>query len=102
MNKWIVASGAFWTAAFASTALLIHQINRPLDSSTVVNAAVAPAPPAVTAEPVAGAPVPVLEEADPAVLELPMVTIVGHRPGVAEMQRVDDELVAPDPVTSAN
>jgi hypothetical protein len=88
MNKLIVVLVAVWMAAMGSALLLTYELHRPL--------AVGNGSSAISARLPLAAPAPVVEEAvvddaivdnaEPAVLQLPMVTIVASRHGVTEMQ----------------
>jgi len=72
MKKWSVSSVAVGMAAIGSAALLIYKVN-PLDD---VHAA--EAMPAYVAEPAQAADEPVVDRTEPAVLVLPVVTIVSR------------------------
>jgi hypothetical protein len=94
MKKWFVSSVAVWMAAIGSAAFLIHKINGPLDQVQAADTM-----PAYAAEPTQAADEPVVDRAEPAVLELPVVTIVGRVRGTAEMQGKDDLIIGPGTVT---
>jgi hypothetical protein len=93
MEKSIVGVATIWMAAVVSAALLIYKVNRPVGDSTVSS----PAPACPPAE-VAGAQTDdsVVDTEEPAVLVLPVITIVGSHRGTAEMQPADD-LTPPAP-----
>jgi hypothetical protein len=78
MNKLIVVLVAVWMAAMGSALLLTYELHRPL--------AVGNGSSAISARLPLAAPAPVVDNAEPAVLQLPMVTIVASRHGVTEMQ----------------
>jgi hypothetical protein len=75
MKKWIVSSIALWMAVTGSAVLLTYEINHPLDDAHVADAMAAYA-----GHPTQAADEPVVEVTEPGVLQLPMVTIVTHRP----------------------
>jgi hypothetical protein len=95
MKKGVVVAIAVWMAGFASAAVVIHQIRRPLGLANTVNtvttAACEPAGPVEQAD---------LAEPVPPVMDLPADTIVGSRfSGVAEKQGADDLVIGPGVVT---
>lgn len=90
MNKWIVVASV-WTAGLASAALLTYTLNHPLDDAHAADVMSAYA---AHARQTADEPA-----VDTAVLELPMVTILGHLRGTAEMQGTDDLIIGPGTVT---
>ena len=95
MKKAVVVTIAVWMAGFASAAVVIHQIRRPLSLANAVN----------TVTTAACEPVEPVEQADlaepvPPVMDLPMDTIVGSRfRGLAEKQGADDLVIGPGVVT---
>jgi len=82
MKMWIV--GSVWVVAIGSAVLLTWKINRPVvyPSPTTAAASGAWAEP----HPSQQADEPVTDDVEPTILRLPVVTIVGHLRGVAEMQ----------------
>jgi hypothetical protein len=94
MNKWTIVVSV-WMAALASAALLTYKLDRTVEYARAANAMSAYAAHATQA----ADDEPVVDTAEPAVLYLPMVNIVGHLRGTAEMQGTDDLIIGPGTVT---
>jgi hypothetical protein len=93
MKKWMLV-GSVWMAALASAALLTYKLNRTVEYARAANPMSAYAAHATQT-----ADEPVVDTAEPAALDLPMVNIVGHLRGTAEMQGTDDLIIGPGTVT---
>ena len=92
MMKRTIGWGAVAMASMGTIALLASEAPRPYDTSSEISPdIVARATPALpgraTVQDLA------VDAVDPAVLQIPMVTIVGSRRGSAEMQPADDVVV---------
>jgi hypothetical protein len=94
MKKWMMVASV-WMAALASAALLTYKLNRPVEYAR----AAADAMSAYAAHATQTADEPLADTAEPPVLDLPAVHIVGHLRGSAEMQGADDVVVGPGIVT---
>lgn len=93
-RKWIAALSAIWLVDVASAVVLIHVIDRQRSNEV-------PGAPPLTHEVyfTQEADEPVVATTSAPVLQMPQVTIVAPRPGVAEMQRPDDLVIGPGTVT---
>jgi hypothetical protein len=93
MKKWIIVASV-WMAGLASAALLTFKLDHRLGDARAADVMSAYAAHATqTADELA------VDTVEPAVLELPMATILGHLRGTAEMQGTDDLIIGPGTVT---
>ena len=87
-------AGLVWVAAIASAALLVDKLNPSPDRPSVVGEV--PASSDLRAQ---GVEETIVDTAEPTLLEMPMVTIVGRFRGAAEMQGVGAVIIGPGIVT---